>query len=191
MPSTPVNQPPAEFLEALLTLRSVTTPPHLTLSEIPAPKRIAPFAAALHAQSPIEDDDLPIATGRFIILYNPEAPIEWGAKFRIITQIRSEMDAHLGEDPLLGQVVWSWLHDALDKHSASVRTLNGTVTREHSETFGGLVLKRSEIEVELKASWSTDFNDLAPHFSAWLDLVTQAYGNLDPDSVLAGSGVYV
>lgn len=182
--------PPSEFLEALLSLRAVTPPPHLSLTEIPAPQKITPFSAALHVESPSEDGDIPATTGRFVILYEPKKVTDWAAKTRIIVQVRSEMDAEMGADPLLGEVIWTWLHDALDQNSVDSHRLKGTVTRELSETFGNLQLTRSNVEVELKASWSTDSKDLAPHLQAWLDLVSHVFGQSDPDLSLMGPVVH-
>jgi hypothetical protein len=93
------------------------------------------------------------------------------------------MDAEMGTDPLLGEVVWSWAHDALDDAGANARDMNGTVTRELSETFGGLTLDRSDVEIEMRASWSPATNDLGPHLEAWLNLIAQTAGTCDdPDS---------
>ncbi|MDO5060170.1 MAG: DUF3000 family protein [Actinomycetaceae bacterium] len=174
--------PPAEFMDALLSLRKVAIPTHLSLSEIPAPTKITPFSAALYVQTPLEADDLPTASGRFIVLYEPQVNLEWGAKFRIIIQIRAEMDPAIGTDPLLGEVIWSWLHDALDQNTADAHHLKGSVTRELSETFGNLELTRSDVEIELKASWSTSSNDLSYHLAAWLDVVNYAYAQQDPEN---------
>lgn len=192
--------PPDEFMDALLSLRKVTIPKHLSLSEIPAPTKITPFSAALYVQTPLEADDLPIASGRFIVLYEPQVNLEWGAKFRIIIQIRTEMDPAIGTDPLLGEVIWSWLNDALDQNAADAHHLKGSVTRELSETFGNLELTRSDVEIELKASWSTSSNDLSYHLAAWLDVVNYAYAQQDsenpdptftePDSFATGPALY-
>ncbi|MCS4484420.1 DUF3000 domain-containing protein [Gleimia sp. 6138-11-ORH1] len=188
--TSPKITPPAEFLDALLSLRKVSVPTHLSLSEIPAPSKITPFSAALYVQTPLEEDDLPVANGRFIVLYDPKTNLEWGSKFRIIIQVRAEMDASIGADPLLGEVIWSWLHDALDHNLTDVHHLKGTVTREHSETFGNLELTRSEVEIELKASWSTNGNDLSSHLASWLDIVDYAYAQQDPENLLTGPALY-
>lgn len=189
-PQGEASAPPSEFIESLLSLRSVTPPPHLTLTEIPAPQKITPFSAALHVESPSPDGDIPATTGRFVILNEPNKVIDWASRTRIIIQIRSEMDPEMGTDPLLAEVVWSWLHDAFDQNAVDAHHLKGTVTREISETFGDLELKRSDVEIEIKASWSTDSTNLAPHLQAWLDLASHTYGQNDPDMNLTGPAIY-
>lgn len=151
------------------------------VEEVPAPRKIAPYAAALRAFTLESVDELPIATGRFVVLYDPESQPGWNSNFRIIIHVRSQMDEELGTDPLLGEVIWSWTHDALDATGANVRDMNGTVTRELSETFGGLTLSRSEVEIEMRASWSPATTDLAPHMEAWLCLIARCSGISDDE----------
>lgn len=178
------TRPPQEFIDALLSLRDVNPHHDIELDEVPAPRKIAPYAAALRAFTVAENDEIPIATGRFVILYDPEQQPGWNSRFRIIIHVRSQMDAEMGSDPLLGEVVWSWAHDALDNAGANARDMNGTVTRELSETFGGLTLDRSDVEIEMRASWSPATNDLGPHLEAWLNLIAQTAGTCDdPDSI--------
>lgn len=177
------THPPQELIDALLSLRDVNAHQDIELEEVPAPRKIAPYAAALRAFTIAEDDEIPIATGRFVVLYDPDEQPGWNSRFRIIIHVRSQMDAEMGTDPLLGEVVWSWAHDALDDAGANARDMNGTVTRELSETFGGLTLDRSDVEIEMRASWSPATNDLGPHLEAWLNLIAQTAGTCDdPDS---------
>ena len=159
-----------------MSLRDVARCAGVEIEEVPAPRKIAPYAAALRAFTTAEDDEIPVATGRFVVLYDPQGQPGWNARFRIIIHVRSQMDAELGADPLLGEVVWSWAHDALDYAGANARDMNGTVTRELSETFGGLKLSRSEVEIEMRASWSPATTDLGPHMSAWMGLIARVAG---------------
>ncbi|MDO5048415.1 MAG: DUF3000 domain-containing protein [Actinomycetaceae bacterium] len=173
------QRPPQEFIDALLSLRDVSPNTALELEEVPAPRKIAPYAAALRAFTVAEDDEIPIATGRFVVLYDPQKQPGWNSRFRIIVHVRSQMDPELGTDPLLGEVVWSWAHDALDDAGANARDMNGTVTRELSETFGGLHLSRSDVEIEMRASWSPATNDLGPHMQAWMSLIARTAGTFE------------
>ena len=150
----------------LLSLRDVNAPRHELEEYLPRAKALRRSPASLHHA---EDDEIPIATGRFVVLYDPDEQPGWNSRFRIIIHVRSQMDAEMGTDPLLGEVVWSWAHDALDDAGANARDMNGTVTRELSETFGGLTLDRSDVEIEMRASWSPATNDLGPHLEAWLN----------------------
>ncbi|MDO5729071.1 MAG: DUF3000 domain-containing protein [Actinomycetaceae bacterium] len=173
--------PPHDFIAALLSLRDASTRADILVEEVPAPRKIAPYAAALRAYTAQTVDELPIATGRFVVLYDPNEQPGWNSQFRIIIHVRSQMDDELGTDPLLGEVIWSWTHDALDAAGANARDMNGTVTRELSESFGGLTLSRSEVEIEMRASWSPATTDLAPHLEAWLSVIARCSGINDDD----------
>ena len=170
---------PDEFTSALATLRPVPAHhPLMRVEEVPAPRNIAPFAAALRAVSVEETDGFALGTGRFVILYDPDEQPGWHSRMRLITHVRAQMDPEMGEDPLLGEVVWSWVHDALDAAGANVRAMNGTVTRELSQTFGGLQLRQSEGDIELRASWSPVTFDLAAHMDAWLTIIETCCGTV-------------
>ncbi|MDO5721221.1 MAG: DUF3000 domain-containing protein [Actinomycetaceae bacterium] len=174
-------QVPPDFISALGTLRSVGPCHGISFEEVPAPRNIAPFAAAVRAFTDADDGYHPLATGRFVILHDPATQPGWNSTFRLVTYVRSQMDAELGDDPLLGEVVWSWVHDAFDHCGANALALNGTVTRELSETFGGLQLRRSGLEVELRASWSPATLDLQPHMSSWLEVMARCAGTISCD----------
>ena len=67
----------AEFARALRDLREVRLRPEVRLTEVPAPSRIAPHAVAMSAEVVTADtrgegDEL--ATGRFVLLYDPSGP---------------------------------------------------------------------------------------------------------------------
>ncbi|WP_311519695.1 DUF3000 family protein, partial [uncultured Actinomyces sp.] len=75
---------------------------------------------------------------------------------------------------------------ALDDAGANAHNMNGTVTRELSDTFGGLKLSGSEVEIEMRASWSPATNDLGPHMTAWLKLIARTAGTyIDDDHAFA------
>lgn len=171
--------PPQDFVDALLSLRSAPKPWGLTLEEIPAPRRLASFAAALSAETTAQSA-LPhqaLSTGRLIVLHEPGGIEAWQGTFRIIVMVRTAIDEEVSDDPLLPRVAWSWLGDALDDAGAGYRALTGTVTRTNSETFGGLELTESCSHAEIRASWTPNTSDLAPHLSAWYALLHAASGN--------------
>lgn len=177
------EQPPADFIAALTSIRQVSDFRGCTLEEVPAPRTLAPYAAALRAFTIADDGFHPLATGRFVILFDPLTQPGWNGPMRIVTHVRSQMDAELGDDPLLGEVIWSWAHDALDNAGANLHDMNGTVTRELSETFGGLELRRSGLEVEFRASWTPATFDLGPHVCAWLELIARCAGTIGCDDL--------
>lgn len=176
------NGIPGEFEAALLSLRGHRLRPEFSLTEIPAPTRIAPYAAALSGDvtAPQNPDEL-LGSGRFVVLFDPAGQPAWEGRLRIIVHAQAHLEPELGADPLLGEVGWAWLTDALAEEQADYHALSGTVTRALSETFGGLELRYGNVDIEIRASWSPDSPDLAPHLRAWALMTCQAAG-LPPDS---------
>ncbi len=172
---------PPDFEAALLSLRGHSLRPELSLTEVPAPTRIAPYAAALTGDvSSAEGADDFIGSGRFVILYDPAGQAAWEGTMRIIILAKAELEPELGSDPLLGEVGWAWLTGALAEEGAEYHALSGTVTRALSETFGGLQLRGGSVDIEIRASWTPTTTDLAPHLRAWALLTCQVAG-LPPD----------
>ncbi|MFJ5698799.1 DUF3000 domain-containing protein [Arthrobacter sp. NPDC093139] len=190
-------QVPAEFLYALGTLRKARCRSELHLNEIPAPSRLAPFAVALgaevigahsrgsqsaaeHGPAAValarsaggnEPDDDELATGRFILLHDPDGSAVWDGEFRIVTYIRAQLEPEMGNDEMLGSVAWTWLVEALETHQAAYRAAGGTATRVLSESFGTLADRPGSIDIELRASWTPAGADVQAHLEAWSDMV--------------------
>ncbi|MGE5290527.1 MAG: DUF3000 domain-containing protein [Micromonosporaceae bacterium] len=165
--------------------RQAALRPELAFEDVPAPKRLAPYAAALVAGVNTEDGQ--IATGRLILLYDPDGQPGWAGPFRIVAQIQADVDPEIAVDPLLGSVGWSWLTDALDAQAACYAAPSGTVTRVVTEGFGAKGDEPAATEFELRASWSPAEPDGAPerhgmarHVAAWCDALCAAAG-LSPE----------
>jgi hypothetical protein len=167
---------PEEFLEAIERLRSVRLRPEVALEEIPAPQRIAPYAVAVSADVLLDDEEL--ATGRFVLLHDPAGQEAWQGTFRAVTFVRAALEPELGSDPMVGQVGWSWMHEALVGAGATYAAAGGTVTRVVSESFGALADRPATVEIELRASW-TPRDDVARHLQAWAALLCTV-GGLPP-----------
>ena len=162
------DQTPTEFIAALRSLRNATTIAGMTLTEVPAPRGIAPYSAALSLASEEMIGSTHLAHGRFVIFYDPQGQENWGGKFRIVMMMQARTEVSMAQDPVMKQVAWDWLHDALDQAGAGVQRMTGTVTVETSESFGSLRNHTSELAyVEVRASWTPSTNDLAPHLEAW------------------------
>ncbi|MBD8045070.1 DUF3000 domain-containing protein [Arthrobacter sp. Sa2BUA2] len=183
-----LSQVPPEFLTALGALRRAKGRPEVRLEEIPAPTRLAPFAVSLAADvvcsgpqpvdgtfhgpvGPVLPESQELATGRFILLYDPEASPVWNGNFRIVTYIRAELEPDMGNDQMLGSVAWTWLVDALQEHGARYSSAGGTATRILSESYGTLAGRSDAIDIELRASWTPDGADVQSHLEAWSDMV--------------------
>ncbi|WP_323962009.1 DUF3000 family protein [Arthrobacter sp. JZ12] len=184
-----LSQVPPEFLNALSGLRQARCRSELRLNEIPAPSRLAPYAVALGAEvlqetepgkPPVhgparaaltQEHPEELATGRFILLYDPEGSEVWDGTFRIVTYIRAQLEPDMGNDALLGSVAWTWLVEALQTHNATYRAAGGTATRILSESFGSLADRADTIDIELRASWTPDSHSVRQHLEAWADMV--------------------
>src|SRR6516162_5783842 len=167
----------------------------LLFEDVPAPKRLAPYATAVAAT--VQRDGADVAWGRLVLLYDPDGQEGWGGEFRLVAYIRADVEPEMAADPLLGEVGWSWLSEALDAHVPGYAVPSGTVTRVITEGFGA---KRDELPLtgfELRASWSPmgpggsgadgsdlDTLDLSAHISAWCDCLSAAAG-LEPPGTLA------
>jgi len=185
----PASAIPSAFAKALDELSHAKVRKELKFTEIPAPGRLAPFALALsgdvidvvppdhgpHGQeigrTPFLQPQEQLATGRFILLYDPVGQELWNGQFRIVTYIRARLDHDMGQDAMLASVAWSWLEDSLREREAFHHSAGGTATRVISESFGDLAGEQDHIDIELRASWSPDSEHLGPHLSAWADLV--------------------
>lgn len=169
---------PREFTAAVDSLRAANFRPEVFCEEMPAPQRIAPYATALSADVTVDDEE--VATGRLVVLHDPAGNEAWEGTFRCVAYCRAEIDHDLATDPLLTDVGWTWLTDALDAHGAEHVAESGTVTRVATESYGSMAGEPGSAQLEIRASWTpTDPTDLASHAEAWGELMCTA-GGLEP-----------
>jgi hypothetical protein len=167
-------EPPEGFRRALTSLRAASLRPEVVLDESPAPQRLAPFAVALSAEVRLDDEDL--ATGRLVVLYDPDGQEAWAGPIRLVAYVRAACEPEMAIDPMLPAVGWSWLVESLEARGAAFTAASGTVTRVASESFGGMAGTPANAEVEIRASWSPLDDDLGRHLEGWGDLLCQAAG---------------
>ncbi|WP_436496003.1 DUF3000 domain-containing protein [Actinokineospora sp. HUAS TT18] len=165
---------PELFRLAVEALKSLRPRPELQLAEVRPPQRLAPWAFALSAEA-IGPADV-AATGRLILLHDPEGQEAWDGVLRVVAYVRAELDAELADDPLLPSVGWSWLTDALAASKADFTALGGTVTDTSSARFGDIVGPARVDDLELRASWTPRTADLLPHGEAFCDLMASVVG---------------
>ena len=171
---------PEEFRLAVAQLREARLRPEIFCEEMPAPQRIAPFASALSADVTVDGDD--VGTGRLVLLHDPAGNDAWEGTFRCVAYARAEIDPEMANDPLLAEVGWSWLSEALEAHGATYVAPSGTVTKVSSESFGSMAGEEPSAQLEIRASWtpvSPDGDaplDLGPHVEAWGELLCTASG---------------
>ncbi|WP_315637734.1 MULTISPECIES: DUF3000 domain-containing protein [Microbacterium] len=169
------------FDAAVAELRATAFRDDIAVREIPTPQNLAPFAIALSADvRPGEDGDSIYGTGRFILLHDPEEPDAWGGAWRIVIFAQAPLETEIGTDPLLADVTWSWLVDALDSREAIYHSPSGTSTKTLSKGFGGLADEGDGAQIELRASWTPE-GPFRPHVEAWAELVGMLAG-LPPGS---------
>jgi hypothetical protein len=173
---------PETFARAVAGLRATAPREEILLEEVGAPQRLAPYAFALSA-SVLRDDD-EVATGRLILLHDPEGHDAWSGTLRLVTYVTAELEADLAADPLLPAVGWTWLTDALVVQDAAYRAIGGTVTQTMSTRFGELAGPPAAADIEIRASWTPVDDDLSAHLLAWCTLLASTAG-LPPPGVTA------
>lgn len=173
------DEAPTEFVRALRSLRSVRLRPELEVDEVPGPGRIAPYSAALTAEvraARRDPDSAELASGRFVVLHDPQGQEAWNGTFRLVTLVRATLEPEVGADPLLAEVAWSWFRDSFQGVGVAPHAAGGTVTRVLSQSFGALVERPDQVELEMRVSWTAQDDDLAPHLRAWATLLCSVAG---------------
>ena len=157
----PVTQAPRDqgslpevFAAAVGGIAELRPRPGLEFEPLPAPRRLAAYSHALSVTAAEQraDGDVELGSGRFVLLYEPEGHEEWLGSWRCVTLLQAELEPEMAEDPLLADVTWSWLRDALS--GLGCAALGGTVSRCASSGFGELADQDTSTSVELRASWS-------------------------------------
>lgn len=149
--------------------------PEFTLELAPAPAKLATHTAALLADV---DTSIPVGNGRLVVLYEPEYQVAWEGNVRLVSYITAQLEPELITDPLLLEVGWSWIHDAL--MGLGFAALSGTVSRNDSQSFGDISSRPPEGSIEMRASWTiTELSEFSMHLHAWITMLQSASG-LEP-----------
>jgi hypothetical protein len=174
---------PEVFRAAVASLTRAAVRADVHVETLRAPQRLAPWSYALSAEI-VSADGQDLASGRLVLLHDPDGHEAWDGVLRLVAYASAELDDQMGVDPLLPTVGWSWLTDALAERGAAYRAAGGTVTQTTSTRFGDIAGPSTVISLELRASWTADEPDLAPHLHAFADLLCTAAG-LPPEGVTA------
>jgi hypothetical protein len=172
---------PELFRAAVTSMTSTRVRRGVQVQPLRAPQRLAPWSYAISADVGDSDGEQ-LATGRLVLLHDPDGADAWDGLLRLVAFASAELDSQMGVDPMLPAVGWSWLTGALDERGAAYRAAGGTVTQTTSTRFGDLAGPRTTVELELRASWTADDADLSPHLHAFVDLICLAAG-LPPEGV--------
>jgi hypothetical protein len=181
--TAPVPVPPEIFRLAVESLTATAVRAEVRVEPLRPPQRLAPYSYAVSAEI-IDAEGKDLATGRLVLLHDPDGHEAWDGVLRLVAYASAELDDEMGVDPMLPAVGWSWLTDSLDERGAAYRAAGGTVTQTTSTRFGDLHGPRTAVSIELRASWTVDTADLAPHLLAFVDLLCTAAG-LPPEGVTA------
>lgn len=148
----------ATFDDVVQEVRAVRFRPDLTVTELDPPRGLAPHAFALAAEVRPEHPDSAsgYGSGRLVLLQDPTEPASWAGQWRLVSFAQAPIEPDLARDPLLADVAWSWLVDALRGHGAPHHALAGTATTTISQGFGELGGSQDTAMIELRASWTPD-----------------------------------
>lgn len=172
---------PDIFRAAVASLTDTTVRAEVRVEPLRPPQRLAPYSYAISAEiSDADGNDL--ATGRLVLLHDPQGHEAWDGVLRLVAYASADLDEDMVVDPMLPTVGWSWLTGSLDDRQAAYRAAGGTVTQTTSTRFGDVHGPRTSVAMELRASWTADTADLAPHLRAFVDLLCTAAG-LPPEGV--------
>jgi len=168
-----------QFALTVEQISNVVVRPDITLTQVPAPSRLAPFALALTAAPTDIDSDA--FSGRFVLLHDPDGVEEWGGTFRAVIFARAELETDLLNDDLVREVAWSWISESTA--SLEISEIGGTVTSNFGQSFGTLADRPADGFVEVRSSWTptedesgAPHDDLGSHLTAWIDVLVCAGG---------------
>ena len=179
---------PAQFREAVAAMNATTVrpgnrarpdPTATTARSVqlrPGRRGASPDSAIVPEQS--EGD----AFGRLILLHDPEGAEAWDGTMRLVAYVQADLDSSEAVDPLLPEVAWSWLVDALEANTEHVTALGGTVTATTSVRYGDISGPPRAHQLELRASWTATTLELGPHVAAFCSVLEHAAG-LPPTGV--------
>src|SRR3569833_3445894 len=111
---TPV---PELFRDAVVALQSVRPRREGLLEPMRAPQRLAPWSYAVSCEVAGPADVL--ASGRLVLLHDPEGQDGWDGVLRLVMYVRAELDRELATDPFLPAVGWTKQTNTHKKTGAS------------------------------------------------------------------------
>ncbi|WP_344783327.1 DUF3000 domain-containing protein [Gordonia caeni] len=196
--TTGAHTEPADFTDAVQSLHAAAVRPEIEVGSIRPPQRLAPYSYALGVEVAPPDPDDPAlvptdssgsAFGRLVLLYDPAGQEAWNGTFRLVAFVQAEVEADLATDPLLPEVAWEWLTEALGVPTGSteslpplgsdvpsVLALGGTVTATTSVRYGDIAGPPRAHQLELRASWTAGSSALTGHLEAFCEVLASAAG---------------
>jgi hypothetical protein len=176
---------PEAFTRAVDGLRAAAPREEILLEEIAAPQRLAPYGFALSAT--VLRDGEEVASGRLILLHDPDGHDAWQGNLRLVTLVTAELESDMAGDPLLPAVAWTWLTDGLDQHEAAYTAIGGTITQTTSTRFGELAGPAPTADLEIRASWTPTSKELGAHLQGWCTMLASTAGLPPPGVTTLGN----
>ena len=174
---------PEPFRDAVASMETTATRPEVRVESIRPPQRLAPWSYAISADV-LDSDGTELATGRLVLLYDPDGAEAWDGQLRLVAFASAELEPDIAGDPMLPEVCWSWLTTSLAERGARSVAAGGTVTQTNSTRFGDLHGPQTTVAIELRGSWTALDSDLSAHLLGFVDLLCTAAG-LPPEGVTA------
>jgi len=180
---------PEQFREAVAAMNAAEVRAEIELGPIRPPQRLAPYSYALGAEvRRPEPEIIPErsegdAFGRLILLHDPDGADAWDGTMRLVSYIQADLDPTEAVDPLLPEVAWSWLVDALRDRTEHHTALGGTVTATTSVRYGDISGPPRAHQLEMRASWTATTLALGAHVQAFCEVLEHAAG-LPPAGVV-------
>jgi hypothetical protein len=173
---------PSQFQAAVAAMNAVEVRPEIELGPIRPPQRLAPYSYALGAEvrhpetAIVPERSEGDAFGRLILLYDPDGAEAWDGTMRLVAYIQADLDSSEAIDPLLPEVAWSWLVEALEARAGKATALGGTVTATTSVRYGDIAGPPRAHQLELRASWTATTPELGIHVQAFCEVLEHAAG---------------
>ena len=173
---------PAQFQAAVAAMNTVEVRSEIELGPIRPPQRLAPFSYALGAEvrhpetAIVPERSEGDAFGRLILLHDPDGAEAWDGTMRLVAYIQADLDSSEAVDPLLPEVAWSWLVDALGARAGQATAVGGTVTATTSVRYGDISGPPRAHQLELRASWTATTPELGTHVQAFCEVLEHAAG---------------
>jgi hypothetical protein len=164
--------------------------PEVEVHAGPGRTKLAPYGLTLTANVAVGEHEC--GDGKLLVLHDPAGQETWRGTWRVALFTSAELDQEMVGDPLLVEIGWTWVEEALGARDLAVAAFGGTVTRTASQSFGVLADRPATGELEIRASWTPVVDAPHPtldersvpriireHVAAWMDLLELMTG-LEP-----------
>lgn len=156
--------------------------PEIAVSASVGSTKLAPYSLTMNAT--VTTGGRQVADGRLVLLHDPAGQESWGGDWRLVLFASAELEDAMTDDPVLVDMGWEWLQEALGERDLALGAFGGTVTRTAAKSFGTLVDNPRTGDLEIRASWTPMIKAPHPrlrpatipvilreHVAAWLDLL--------------------